>query len=376
MSLVLFHLYITDDCNLSCRYCRGGMFETIDGNDPCCEVSYDLPPDFDSALLPSLYSFLKKDPDPVLTFIGGEPLLKTDLICRIMDHIPRGRFMLQTNGLLLDRLPAEYRNRFETILISIDGDEATTDQNRGDGVYSSIITIARGIRREGFGHEIIARMTIDEETDIAASVLHLQNLKDSPFTSIHWQINANFNSDYSKRHFSDWVLNSYNPGISELIQYWVDHMYSHAEVLAWYPFLQTTLDLLVHNNTGLRCGSGSSNYTIQADGSVVPCPIMIGLKDTVVGDIRSNDPFDLPKVVPGPPCTDCAIIDFCGGRCLYSNLIRPWPEEGIRAVCSTVHHLRSSLVAHLPAIQGLIDDQTITLSSFAHTRYNGCEIIP
>lgn len=375
--MVFFHLYMTDDCNLACRYCRGKLFEgEEDESGITSDIAVDLPLEFDRSLISPLKRFLAADPDPILTFIGGEPLLKRDLICEIMDQVPSTRFMLQTNGILLDTVPGAYRNRFETILISIDGNEERTDQNRGSGVYRQVLSNARLLREEGFAGELIARMTVHEGTDIAGSVLHLASLEDSPFTSIHWQIDANFSGDYRKRHFTEWVDTSYNRGISQLIDHWVSHMQAEGEVLRWYPFLETTEDLLVNRPSGLRCGSGVTNYTIQTDGSIIPCPIMIGMSGYRLGDIYSADPTCLPEIHPGSPCTECSITTFCGGRCLYSNIVRPWPEEGRDAVCSTVRHLRSELIAHLPAMQRLIQEKRIDQSSFSHTRFNGCEIIP
>jgi radical SAM protein with 4Fe4S-binding SPASM domain len=153
-------------------------------------------------------------------------------------------------------------------------------------------------------------------------------------------------------------------------------MQMYGEVLRWYPFLQTTEDLLQNRPSGLRCGSGVTNFTIQTDGSITPCPIMIGMNEYLLGDIWSADPTRLREVRPRHPCNRCSIAEFCGGRCLYSNIIRPWPQEGRDAVCSTIHHLRSELIASLSIIRTLLKDGRIDPGSFAHTRYNGCEIIP
>ena len=78
-----------------------------------------------------LYDFLKKDPSPTLTFYGGEPLLRADLIERIVREAPVQRFMMQTNGILLDRLPPEIVNRFVTILVSLDGSKRTNRCEQG-----------------------------------------------------------------------------------------------------------------------------------------------------------------------------------------------------------------------------------------------------
>ena len=102
---VYFHLILTDECNLCCSYCRAKAFLDLPESD--CEraviIDENLPVDvaYDTE---ELYRFLKRDPSPTLTFYGGEPLLRADLIERIMHEAPVQRFMMQTNGLLLDRL--------------------------------------------------------------------------------------------------------------------------------------------------------------------------------------------------------------------------------------------------------------------------------
>ena len=82
-----FHLILTDECNLCCRYCRAKEFEVLeesgDVTAPHIDVDPDLPRDLDFDLR-LLYNFLQKDPAPTLTFYGGEPLMRLDLIERIM----------------------------------------------------------------------------------------------------------------------------------------------------------------------------------------------------------------------------------------------------------------------------------------------------
>ena len=368
---MFWHLILTDECNLCCSYCRAKAFE------PCAEftrqftVDPDLPVDF-SVDLGELVGFLRRDPDPTLTFYGGEPLLRADLIQEVMASIPNCRFMLQTNGLLLDRLSPHLLQQFHTILISIDGPEVLTDRHRGAGVYARVLSNVDTMLKAGFEGELIARMTVDEATEIEQSVLHCDSL---PFSGVHWQIDANFWGDHARRDFCGWAARSYNPGIHRLVGTWVDRIEA-GEVPRWYPFLDTTEDLLLGRQSLLRCGSGHANYTIQTDGRIVPCPIMSGMADFYLGHIRNAEPLSLPRVPVEGDCAKCDIVSFCGGRCLYSTVTEPWPAELRAVVCSTVRCLHDSLIHALPRVQAALDDGTVTTADFAHVKYNGCEIIP
>jgi len=326
--------------------------------------------------LGELYAFLARDTSPAVTFYGGEPLLKMDLIREIMDGAPVERFMIQTNGLLLNELPPEYVNRFSTILVSLDGRETLTDAHRGTGTYRRVMENVRRIIAGGYCGELIARITVAEDTDLVDAVTYLSDNPDHAFSSIHWQLDANFTPDFTHRSFASWSETSYNPGIRTLVQRWVSLIETTGSVPYWYPFLDTMDDLLQGRKSRLRCGAGHANYAIMTDGHIAPCPVMIGMKGHYLGHISTADPAHLPRVDVGGECTYCGIRDFCGGRCLYANIIQPWNTQERRLVCSTVENLHAALTGALPQVRALIRDGRITLSDFSHEKYNGCEIIP
>jgi putative peptide-modifying radical SAM enzyme len=376
---VYFHLILTDECNLCCTYCRAKAFDETAGRDdptvPLVEIDPALPSELDFDL-DLLYNFLKKDPASTLTFYGGEPLMRADLINTIVKEAPVQRFMMQTNGILLDRLASQIINRFSTILVSLDGNEALTDANRGAGTYRTVIENIKRIRHNGYTRELIARMTVTERSDIVDAVHWLSANPDYSFSSIHWQLDANFADDFSHRHFADWVNKSYNPGIIRLITDWVDHMENEGEVLRWYPFLDPMEDLLCERQSLLRCGSGYANYSIMTDGHIAPCPVMIGMSQYYVGHIKDADPLDLTVIEVNGECARCQIRGFCGGRCLYSNITKPWGADERRIVCSTVENLHAGLTNVLPRVKDLIDRGIICFADFSHDKFNGCEIIP
>jgi uncharacterized protein len=49
--------------------------------------------------------------------------MQMDKLRQIMDMVTPKLYMMQTNGLLLDKLEPRYVNRFNTLLVSIDGEE-------------------------------------------------------------------------------------------------------------------------------------------------------------------------------------------------------------------------------------------------------------
>ena len=156
------------------------------------EISYDIG---------LLKKFLEKDPEPFLIFYGGEPMLCIETMKQIMDNIETKQFIIQTNGLHLNKLEPTYVNKLSIIFVSLDGNEKLTDFYRGKGVYQRVVENIKAIKRNGFKGELIARMTIMEETDIYESVKWLLNNPDHSFSSVHWQLDAGFwKNDYPKDH--------------------------------------------------------------------------------------------------------------------------------------------------------------------------------
>ncbi len=326
-----------------------------------------------------LAEFCRKDKDCVVTFYGGEPLLNVDAIRKIMDTVPAKYFMIQTNGQLLDRLESKYVNRFHTILVSIDGEEQLTDYYRGKGTFRKAIDNIKLIKSNGFQGELIARVTVMEQTDIYKQVQWLLNNNEFSFSSVHWQLNAGFwGNDYQRRNFKEWSQKNYVPGVQKLVQFWVDQMLEKGIVLRLYPILGIANSLLLDKEPSLlRCGGGWINYAIQTDGCIIPCPTMWGMKEYYLGHIHDADPTKLEKIlVNNTPCSKCDILGVCGGRCLYANITKRWSDEAYAEVCETVRSLINAVQVVIPEIKQLIEKGKINLKNFEYLKYNGCEIIP
>ena len=373
---VFYQLILSNECNLQCRYCLGKAFENVERG--CWPEHFELEENMPLKADYSpeeLQSFISSDPEPVITFYGGEPLLAMEKIKAIMDKVKAKWFMMQTNGLLLDQLPSDYVNRMHTILVSLDGDERTTDHYRGKGVYRKVMDNVKLVKENGFQGELIARMTVAEETDIFQAVTHLLENEDHSFSSVHWQLDMEFDHDFEKRDFVRWANESYNPGITRLVDFWLKEMEERGKVFKLYPFLGVMQSLLKNEKALLRCGSGHEDYSVQTDGRIIVCPIMAGVKNNYVGHIKTSKPSELPKVFVGEPCTGCDIYGLCGGRCYYAFMAKHWGENKKHA-CAVTRHFIKALQEVKPRVEKLIGGGKLSLKDFEFVKYNGAEIIP
>jgi putative peptide-modifying radical SAM enzyme len=289
--------------------------------------------------------------------------------------MPDRSFVLQTNGILLDKLDFEYVNRFKSIFVSLDGNESLTDYYRGAGTYRKVIDNLTKITEQGFNGEIVARMTVAEETEIDKQVLEL--IANPLISAVHWQLDALFwQNDYMKRNFSKWIAESYNPGVNRLIMKWLEHMRMGGDVWRLYPFVGIVGSLLAAEVSKLRCGAGWCVFNIQTDGNITPCPVMAGMKDYYLGSIKLATPQSLRIVDMNEPCSSCDILAVCGGRCLYANVTKLWGAKGYYEVCQTVRNLVTGLSDVLPDIERMLNDGKLDSTDFKGLIYNGCEVIP
>jgi uncharacterized protein len=377
---MIYHIVTHPDCNLCCEYCAGKSFD-----EPENDIKFTSTPSSPVYNAKELAKFLEKDADkPVsIIFYGGEPLMNIPFIEEIMNSCEIEKvvnnFLIQTNGTLFHKLDKKYVNKFHTILVSIDGDQVTTNKNRGEGTYEKVIKNLKEIKENGFAGEMIARMTVEEPTNFFEDVSFLINQNgqnnDFVFSSIHWQLDANMWHDYEKRDFVNWSK-KYDADVTKLVNLFLNEA-KKGKLLRLYPFIGVLNTLLFGTQYGIRCGSGIGNFTVSTDGKLVSCPIMQGIEDKLLGDIKTTTPVSLPhELAIGSPCTECADYSLCGGRCLYSNMYPCWPKKGINEICDTIKHLLREMERIAPEIQKLIDEKIIKKEDLEFLKYNCAEIIP
>lgn len=354
---MLYIVYTTGKCNLNCRYC-GGSFNATKVP---WTVKYNPI---------KLKEFVERDPEAVVAFYGGEPLLNAGFIRWVMSNVRAKHFVIQSNGVLYESLEEEYWLKFSTVLLSIDGIEELTDKNRGKGTYARVVRTAHSLRRAGYAGDIVARMTATEDTDIYRDVLHLLSL--GPYSHVHWQLDVVWSDRWE--NFPKWRDEHYIPGLGRLAKLWLS-MAERGVVLGIAPFKA----ILSQHFWGLYpappCGAGVDSFTVLTDGKILSCPIAVEENWSRVGSIEEDLPK--PRVEIREPCTSCPYFTYCGGRCLYAYKERLWGEEGFREICRASQALIDTVLQMASRVRELIARRVISEDDILYPPFNNTvEVIP
>jgi putative peptide-modifying radical SAM enzyme len=300
-----------------------------------------------------------------------------------MGILPKAKFCLQTNGSLLHKLPTDLLLNMDTVLVSIDGDSDLTNLNRGKGSYERAVKNAKDARDRGYTHDLVARMTVGEQSDIYQAVTHLLTIphNDRPlFDHVHWQLNVQWDTPAfaSYKDFFAWRDTNYNPGITKLADDFIEAI-GRREILGIVPFLGILWSYLSGEKwETVRCSSGWESFNVATNGDITACPIAPEFES--LGNIATlKTPAAMHhKVKVGEPCDTCEVLSECGGRCLYCNETQWWDREGFLEVCNTVKHLLKELRERvLPVVKKSIEDGVFTLDDWHYPPYNNStEIIP
>jgi uncharacterized protein len=362
---VYYLIYLSERCNLSCVYCETPSTRGRLTQDAAWDVG-------------ALSEFLSQDDDLALWFFGGEPHRRIDLIEARLARLEPAHVIVQTNGLLLDRIPDALLPQISVMAVSLDGPRDLTDRHRGAGTYDSAIAQAQALRARGYTGRLDVRLTVNPGVDAERAVSHFLGDCDLEFDAIHWQLNALFDDRFwreSERQIRRWLTDLYNPQVSRLIDAWAAEL-ARGRLRQIVPFARVMHTLLTGQLLNRpQCGAGCAMWTITTDGDVYPCPVLRSLPRYNMGPFSELTPSTLrSSVALGEPCTSCRVFDICGGRCLYANVENEWDEDGFRLVCATVEHLIAELERVKPAAEEAIARGHVNIGDFARCREY--EVIP
>lgn len=283
-------LTITNRCNYKCIYCYGAYYERKDKDIPLKTWL-------------SLIDELAEMGTQMIHLGGGEPLLRNDMeeiINRVKGHNMICR--LNTNGALVPKKINQLK-RLDSICISLDGNEAANDRNRGNGTFKEIMEGIKCAKASGIPTHISATITtnsietVDEVFDIAREIgfrvefglpyEQTTSNKDNPAMKLY---------DEQVKIFLNKILEYKRKGYPI---FYSDSTYKYA--LSWPASYSEKMlyDNIPMDFKIIDCYMGRYMCFVDGDGLVYPCGQLIGsfpaLNFTEVGFKKAWDNLEKNK---------------------------------------------------------------------------------
>ena len=344
-----YYVYITHNCNTRCSYCCSSR---VISSVKCNITSRHI-----DRIIQYIIENLGEEPD-LLMMSGGEPLLRPDIIHEILDKTEGLNLtrMTLTNGILLDRVPLDLLNRFDAILVSMDGDRNSHELHRGRGTYDRIVSNLQNLKHR-LKPTIIGRGTLEEESDVFSSVTNMLPITDA----VYWQI-------VSKPRFRkpDPFIASYEQGIEKLVKFWLNGLRQgkHLRIIPFIAIVSSLVFGYKRNGVSFRCGAGWNLQVIDIDGAIYWCDEYIGEPKGVIGNLYGKKPTLIyePHYEIFKECRSCPVTDICLGRC--KKCLKEYTSEHNRIYCRLTRKLIDTLTQHIDEIKSLIEEQGYTLDTF------------
>lgn len=317
----MYTIYLTTECNFQCSYCYEEYTKNISINKEKLKVIIDFILDCEE----------KKDTDTLaINFMGGEPLLKKDLIFQAINYIKdrckkKVLYYMTTNGSLLDEKMIIWMKQHNFFLrISVDGNEETHRKNRlqknGRNDYKKIMENLKCVKRNGLMYSI--RMTVAKNTldQIYNNVTYFYELGfdkisivldiDMQFGKIEQEVFRN-----QMEMIADYYLSKIecNPSFS-------------IDMISGKLF-----GLLTESERCFTmCGAGISSFCIMPDGNIYPCAYVTNNELFKIGTIEKginiSQAYNIPKQLfkkDFRECMSCEAKNMCHSmKCGYLNYIK------------------------------------------------------
>lgn len=309
---MFFNIWVTQDCNLSCKYC----YEKT-------KRRRNLSLENAGAVIAFVFKY-QTDRLNQVNFHGGEPLLNWNVIEYIVRQINdsqlkkgRFRFSFTTNGTLLTEEILHFLKENEIqISISIDGKPETHNKNRidqgGNGTYSIVERGLRQLEVRGIAYEI--RMTYDSET-VSELAHNVTFLLDRFYCScLRWA------PDCYDRGWNEEKINLLLQQYRNIMEYQKKIKKEQAEKIAAF-------NINHFNKLGVCCG-GITEMNIDTEGYLYPCTYACGNEAFLIGNIKDGPDVERIKRIHGTmqksdqKCETCQNSEYCiGNRCKMINFI-------------------------------------------------------
>lgn len=338
---------LTDKCNLRCDYCYFGDNDRKDDMTPATlDKTFDFFIDFAGKM---------KDDALVMTFFGGEPLVRYEEMKRAVKYCEdsgaklKFKYAINTNGTLITGEILDYfAEKQFTIFLSIDGRAPLHNKHRGAGAFEKFEPYLKRLAEMNAVAEKV--ITADGAGEVYDSVAYFRDLG---FKGVMMQ--PDFAPNWTRKEF-DVLISEYER---------VADLYKKAK-LAKENFTVNVIEERIKTAIAggsikkTSCNAGERIYAVSPRGELFPCTHFVSKTDKryVLGNIF--DGFDTKAVLKfrlfhekdKPECEDCTIKDQCiGNSCActsYTTMgdiykISPMVCEHERAIVRIADRVAQSL---------------------------------
>lgn len=320
-------ILISEDCNLACKYCfvRNGHYRG---------KSALMKSDVGEKTIDFLIQKSGDKKDLFICFFGGEPLVNFEVLGNIVVYaLEEGKkyekffhFSLTTNGTLISDEIVEFIDKHKiTVLVSIDGDMHSHNQNRplsgGGDSYSKIVNNLKKLDQRNISYSARATVTSFTKNKIAENYAHLISLG---FKRIHFEnalapkgkvfINNKKDIEEIKKQYSC-ISRKINKTIKSGQPYNIET----------FPF---PLQRIITKETKLySCTAGKGYISVDVNGDIYLCHRLVGERSFYSGNVI-EDTYNAKwseiirngmSVENRKKCRKCWARYICGGGCYEIN---------------------------------------------------------
>ncbi len=272
-------VYLTDKCNMNCKYCYEHKKDR--------EISFENIKN----LVDNIIRYDESE-SCVLSFYGGEPLLKFDLIKQTIEYInsqnknKRFLYSMTTNGTLLNDEIIEYidKNDFLIVQFSIDGIKESHDKNRvfqgGNGTFDRASENAKKVIERFHNTKLVANKVITKN-----------NLKTLD-QDVRYLFNMGFKEIYVLiDYYADWTdddLPVFKEQLAKMSEVYASEMMKEKDVYIslFDEKIKTYIDDSYNCNDD--CKMGMRTINVGTDGNFYPCMQFVGDERFVIGNCKDG----------------------------------------------------------------------------------------
>lgn len=320
---------VTHRCNLKCIHC---CFNAAFGSDKDI-LSTD-------EVLNIVDKIIACSPE-LITFTGGEPLLRKDFI-KILEYTAErfnGKISLSTNATLINSRNVKILSSLlSSIDISLDGvDEESCSLLRGPGVFDKVMESVRLLKENGLDKISLSMVLVDGN----------RHLEDE-----FRKLNEKLGTMPLIRNFSPTGRGKIN---KDLLQ---------KEAVSKKPktltFSESELKSIRKGLKSCCCGAGRNQFIINYDGSIYPCGLLIK-DDYKMGNVNEiRDIKSYMNIIAGKSpaykalnqiepdmfhrCRDCNVNLFCWSCLNDIEQIKNSPLEDFQERCLSRKQLLSKFI--------------------------------